>query len=80
MIPAQLTSGAFYLFFIQRAIEESKKTALREERARRHEKRMLQKKGATSGTCTSSGLENDDGVCSPSKNHQEASITELKVS
>ena len=59
-----------YLLCVQKAIEESKKTALQEERARRYANRMLQKTASPS-TSTSS-LENDNGVCSPSKHHQQS--------
>lgn len=60
--------------FLQRAIEESKKTALREDRARRYENRLLQKTPPSGAV--SSGSENNNGVHLPSKT-QEPLITIL---
>ena len=60
---------------MQRAIEESKKTAVQEERARRYANRTLQKTASPSTSVSS--LENDNNACSSSKHHRQSAVPKV---
>ena len=66
-------SGSPYLFMVQRAIEESKKTALQEERARRYANRALQK--TTLSAASTSDLDHENAT-SPA--HQQPDVSVVK--
>ena len=62
------------MFCMQKAIEESKKTALQEERARRYTNRVQQKT-----TSSASGVENDNGTSSLSKHHRQSAVPTVNI-